>query len=493
MNRILKKSADGTGYVEDGREIFDEDSDNEEDGNSKSKDKKQKSEKNNKKRLRDFTKPVEGTGSIRSLFGNVTAAKKEKVKLEDDKALADVLGLLESEGSTPNGVKGTKAEAATKKTETKSKIDDAALVKEYVANLTRSVQRKPETKKEANSDDVSSRYFNLDTFFSYLVRFQEMLERILKPSTKDTSHSRRSIKRSREDTDIPPAEKRPNITQAMIKETVPKVKEKVASTMETLNIDQITEAEPSHFHHDDDMDFSMLDDDENQFGNDESKSTEMKPDEANAKFEHIKAELLKKGNENYANLLSSWENECTNDNDDDDALLGSIDVDEASNTNSVQNKSTLRFWYWDAYEDPTKFPGKVFLFGRMPSESNPREFKSVCITVENVERSLHLLPRKYALDPITLEETDKEVTISDIYNEFNEYCQHSFKSKKVEKHFAFHVAGVKVPQTSEYLHVCISSYHSIANIFEIRIKLGFIHFRYYMMVNIQLLIQKRSF
>lgn len=165
-----KKNPDGTGYVEDGRDIFDEQSDDEQEENSKSKDKSKKSEKKNKKRLRDINKPVEGNGSIRSLFGNVTAAKKEKVKLEDDEALADVLGLLESEDSTPNGVKGSKAEATTKKTEAKSKIDDAALVKEYMANLTRSVQRKPETKKEANSDDVSGRYFNLDAFF-ILIRF----------------------------------------------------------------------------------------------------------------------------------------------------------------------------------------------------------------------------------------------------------------------------------------------------------------------------------
>lgn len=149
--------------MEDGREIFDEDSDGEEEENSKSKDKKQKSEKKNKKRLRDINKPVEGNGSIRSLFGNVTAAKKEKVKLEDDEALADVLGLLEAESSTSNGVNSAKTDAATKKTETISKIDDAALVKEYMANLTKSIQRKPETKKEANSDDVSSRFIQLDT------------------------------------------------------------------------------------------------------------------------------------------------------------------------------------------------------------------------------------------------------------------------------------------------------------------------------------------
>lgn len=285
-----------------------------------------------------------------------------------------------------------------------------------------------------------------------------MLERILKPSTKETSNIRRSMKRSREDTIIPPAEKKPNITHTIFKESEPKVKEEVATAMETSNIVSSTEFEPPHFHDDDEMDFSILDDDENQFGNVESQSAKMKPYETNhAKAEQIKAELLKKAEKNYANLLSSWENAYPNDNDEDDALLGSIDVDEASVTKSVQDKSTLRFWYWDAYEDPTKFPGKVFLFGRMPCDNNPKEFKSVCITVENVERSLYLLPRKYALDSITLEETGKEVTIGEIYHEFNEYCKHSFRSKKVEKHFSFHVPGVKVPQTSEYLHVCITS------------------------------------
>lgn len=285
-----------------------------------------------------------------------------------------------------------------------------------------------------------------------------MLERILKPSTKDTSNIRRSMKRSREDTVIPPTEKKPNIIQTVIKERPCTVKVETATKMEKSKIDPVNEVEPSHFDDDDDMDFSMLDDDENQFDNNESNSAEMKLSESNAmvKAAQIKAEILKKQETNYDNLLSSWENTYSNDNDEYDDLLSSIDVDEASITNSVQNKSTLRFWYWDAYEDPTKFPGKVFLFGRMPSENNPREFKSVCITVENVDRSLYLLPRKYALDPITLEETDIEVTIGEIYQEFNEYCQHSFKSKKVEKHFAFHVPGVKVPQSSEYLHVSIS-------------------------------------
>lgn len=60
-----------------------------------------------------------------------------------------------------------------------------------------------------------------------------------------------------------------------------------------------------------------------------------------------------------------------------------------------------------------------------------------------------------ALDPITKMKTNKEVAIGDMYTEFNDYLTHDFKCKKVNKHFAFSVPGVKVPQTCDYLQVYI--------------------------------------
>lgn len=58
-----------------------------------------------------------------------------------------------------------------------------------------------------------------------------------------------------------------------------------------------------------------------------------------------------------------------------------------------------------------------------------------------------------ALDPITKQPTNKEVDFNDVYAEFNDYLPHDFKCRRIEKHFAFNVPGVKVPQTSEYLQV----------------------------------------
>lgn len=148
---------DGTGYVEDGREIFDDEEDEDDDDNDKSKknDKLKKSEKKVKKRLRDINKPADGSGSIRTMFGNVTAAKKEKVKLEDDDILADVLGELESNGSNSNGASTSKDNGNAKISQAKSKLDDIALAKEYMANFSKSIQRKSDIKKESISDDVS--------------------------------------------------------------------------------------------------------------------------------------------------------------------------------------------------------------------------------------------------------------------------------------------------------------------------------------------------
>lgn len=224
-----------------------------------------------------------------------------------------------------------------------------------------------------------------------------MLERLLKPTSKDQSGIRRSMKRPRDETS--PTEIKMESTPAKIANShvaengttkhipvkpepvTPSVKDNIDVEMNELN--------------DDDMDFSMLDDEENQFS--EQMADTSTSNESNVNVEQIKAELVKKENENYAKLLSNWENTFANENDADDELLGSIDVDttQSSITSSVDGKTAMKFWYWDAYEDPIKLPGKIFLFGKMASDQNPKEFKSVCITVEDAQRCLYLLPRKY--------------------------------------------------------------------------------------------------
>lgn len=146
----------------------------------------------------------------------------------------------------------------------------------------------------------------------------------------------------------------------------------------------------------DDMDFSMLEDDENQFSEDvvaEKKVTAVPPKPTLAAPAPPKP--LKSDADNFQSVLSNWENICnTNDGkaDADDDLLSAVDVGES--ISQATGAKEIKFWLWDAWEDPIKFPGKVYLFGKTPSEQNPQEFRSVCITIENVDRCLYVLPRK---------------------------------------------------------------------------------------------------
>lgn len=63
-----------------------------------------------------------------------------------------------------------------------------------------------------------------------------------------------------------------------------------------------------------------------------------------------------------------------------------------------------------------------------------------------------------SLDPMTKQPTGNEMNFSDVYAEVNSYFNHDFKCRKVTKHFAFNVPGVKVPQTCEYLQVFQSTF-----------------------------------
>lgn len=60
------------------------------------------------------------------------------------------------------------------------------------------------------------------------------------------------------------------------------------------------------------------------------------------------------------------------------------------------------------------------------------------------------------LDPVTLESTDEEVTMMDVYEEFNtkvasEIGLKEFKSRKVTKNYSFNLPDI--PAQSEYLEV----------------------------------------
>uniref|UniRef100_A0A8C8JMR1 DNA polymerase n=1 Tax=Oncorhynchus tshawytscha TaxID=74940 RepID=A0A8C8JMR1_ONCTS len=118
----------------------------------------------------------------------------------------------------------------------------------------------------------------------------------------------------------------------------------------------------------------------------------------------------------------------------------------------------FRFYWLDAFEDQYSQPGVVYLFGKVWIES-AKAHVSCCVSVKNIERTMHFLPRERMVNPKSGEETDTPVGMMDVYQEVNDLSEKfkimKFKSKKVEKSYAFEIADV--PTESEYLEVRYSA------------------------------------
>ncbi|XP_040194138.1 DNA polymerase alpha catalytic subunit isoform X1 [Rana temporaria] len=119
----------------------------------------------------------------------------------------------------------------------------------------------------------------------------------------------------------------------------------------------------------------------------------------------------------------------------------------------------FRFYWLDAYEDHYNQRGVVYLFGKVWIES-AEAFVSCCVNVKNIERTIYLLPRETRIQLPSGKDTGVPVTMMNVYQEFNDHISEKykimkFKSKKVEKNYAFEIPDV--PASSEYLEVRYSA------------------------------------
>ncbi|XP_035798609.2 DNA polymerase alpha catalytic subunit isoform X3 [Amphiprion ocellaris] len=124
----------------------------------------------------------------------------------------------------------------------------------------------------------------------------------------------------------------------------------------------------------------------------------------------------------------------------------------------ADGEQVFRFYWLDAFEDPYSQKGVVYLFGKVWIES-AESHVSCCVSVKNIERTMYLLPREYRANPKTGEVSDTPVEMVDVYQEFSELSEKfrimKFKSKKVEKNYAFEIPDV--PSQCEYLEVRYSA------------------------------------
>ncbi|CAF0773863.1 unnamed protein product [Adineta ricciae] len=70
---------------------------------------------------------------------------------------------------------------------------------------------------------------------------------------------------------------------------------------------------------------------------------------------------------------------------------------ETDQNESANKDEHLRFFWFDAYEDPVAQPGKLFLFGKSPllneDKTTSKTFVSVCLIVDNIPKQIFLVPK----------------------------------------------------------------------------------------------------
>lgn len=386
---------DGTGYVEDGREIFDDDLDDDVVENSKGKSTKGPNAKKNMKKP-GVAKP----NTIKSLFmnSNVKRPAEKDVDLSKDDLLGDILQDLHSEKTShlsPPPVITLK-----KKKSLGSPMNPFSV--------------KPQIPKESPSA-------------------AGLKAKVIWPSPSEQP-LKSSGHRPRPTSPAPPVEKQ----KAKVEE--PKEEE----VNEALEFDEVDFDEPMEVEHEE-----------------EKPAVKEEPmPKAVAPEISVKAELKAEPQDPVlmaGRIGSSWGQE-----EEDGATEALVEVQVDSSqlplVEGPDGEQVFRFYWLDAFEEPFNQPGVVYLFGKVWIES-AQSHVSCCVSVKNIERTMYLLPREYKINPKTGEVSDTPVGMMDVYQEFSELSERfrvmKFKSKKVEKHYAFEIPDV--PSQCEYLEVRYSA------------------------------------
>ncbi|XP_061523042.1 DNA polymerase alpha catalytic subunit [Phycodurus eques] len=376
---------DGVGYVEDGREIFDDDLDDDvvekKQGNASTKG------ATSKKQMKKTT--VAKPNSIKSLFmnSNVKKPAEKDVDLSKDDLLDDILQDLHSEKSTilfPPPVTLKK--------------------KKSLGSPRNPFSIKPQVSKEPTPAKA----------------------KVIRPPPLDTQ--------------------RPSVSQSPPSKRVPAVER------ETKTAKKEEEAEDLAF---DTMDF----DEPMEVGLEEPPEPAVR-EEAPSECKAALAAPVKNEPQDTFPLMTggSWGLEDDNGAVSEAPAEVQVDSSKLPLVAGPDGENVFRFYWLDAFEDPYHQAGVVYLFGKVWIES-AQFYTSCCVSIRNIERTMYILPREYKVNPRTGEVSDTPVGIMDVYQEFSELSDKfkimKFKSKKVEKNYAFEIPDV--PTQSEYLEVRYSA------------------------------------
>ncbi|KAL0275791.1 UNVERIFIED_CONTAM: hypothetical protein PYX00_003535 [Menopon gallinae] len=390
---------EGNGYIEDGREIFDDDGDDESIIQSS---KKQKMG-SMKKILSDKKK----SKNIMSMLADMPTKSKtqksvKKTTNEEDDALFNSI-LAELASDTP------------KKESTPSTSSLSS--KEYLKSFTKS-SPKPDNVIKTVLD--TSKIKNRIGLKRQTDESSEIVPAPVKNVNESQFQSQNDDFSSNSISDDPP-----HIKSDENEGCTPIKEEESQPSCEQSSMD--CDVDINDFMEDDDMEFVCEKADE-QNNEPEVKVTEQQ-------------------------LTEGWETNNMNINLPCEPVT--VDTSSLPLVTNSEGEKVFRFYWFDAYEDPVKQPGVVYMFGKVYIES-AKSYVSCCVTVKNIQRKIYLLPREKKFDMKTNTQTEEPITVLDVYQEFNQKIANSYKimnflSRKVVKKYAFELSDV--PEESEYLEV----------------------------------------
>ncbi|XP_063979720.1 DNA polymerase alpha catalytic subunit [Diachasmimorpha longicaudata] len=407
---IVDDGGGAGGYVEDGREIFDDDLDDES---------IQKATKSSlsgpKKRKHNETKTK---GSILNMLQNMSSKKTEAKGNNDD----DILGsmLKELENKKPSTPKSSSNRFAAPKTNPKTKIRE-------------------KTTSEEEEDAIID--FPTSRKTQRLEESQSTVSQALREEIKTESTSPRLKNGNPKEGKYPEKESSP-VSDS--KDLNPLQPESEALTSQAT--DELYSQYTAEFPEDDFEcpDVSLM-------PSATIPSTQLLQSTESSQ----KAKMDITDDEDIDNLLSNMEmldhwnleaDKLPHTAIQDPSGKISEDLSKVVTTNS-SGDSILKFFWLDASEDPYRQPGVVHLFGKVHLESS-NTYVSCCVTVKNIPRRIYVLPRE------TLSSGEPN-SMMNVYTEFNDYATRQriseFRTQTVKKNYAFEIEGI--PVESDYLEV----------------------------------------
>ena len=105
----------------------------------------------------------------------------------------------------------------------------------------------------------------------------------------------------------------------------------------------------------------------------------------------------------------------------------------------LEEDGSLRFYWLDYLENA----GKLYFTGKVQDKKS-KAWVSICVTVENLERNLFVLPRERRMEEDEMGnqyETDEVPGLPDVYSDFDRLRKKAgikgFKAKFVKRKYAF--------------------------------------------------------